>query len=516
MIKNIGSKGKFVKKTAVTIAILLAFSLCACGSDEDIASIMTEIENLNSTDSTDSTDTTSVDNGADSQKDQGLETDDYHSLEGKKLLGVTERLTSSILYGETPCKNGRVLLIGEVMGAGKDSGAYTVWGENNIIIVDGDDTFFADDCENAFAMGEVPDIAKGDYNGDGKFEYAVKNSLGRGTGTVFESVTFIIPDGDGVKCVESNVEDFKDMISQLVYTEVHEDWMEVFLGLEQTYGIAVPDIGYGKCTGFAPADIQLITVAPDGVWLTAVLGLQYEEMAVPDYDTEVNFTARVVYDEDRFGLKDFELDIKNGDFLSDIDETLKYTEINSWSLDLTGDGTEDKLELLAAHMDDFDGSDLKACMKGGFPAYIVVTDGMTENEILRIQAFYAHPGNVECSLVRDGDNTYIMLNTFHYQQEVYTYKTEVFKLTSGGAKLNVARGYYTNFTSGETEVSLSDIDKDALNYVVDIAREWASKKGSDGSGAELILWDDIDIGIYYSTPDKSVDPLTYIDTKTVK
>ena len=92
----------------------------------------------------------------------------------------------------------------------------------------------------------------------------------------------------------------------------------------------------------------------------------------------------------------------------------------------------------------------------------------------------------------------------------------MFKLTSGGAKLNVARGYYTNFTSGEADVTLSDIDKDALNHVVDIAREWASKKGSDGSGAELILWDDIDTGLYYSTPGKSVDPLTYIDTKKVK
>ena len=307
MIKRAGMSN-FIKKTTVTLAVSLAFSLCACGSDEDIASIMTEIENLNSTDSTDSTDSTgtaSVDNGADTEDDAGLETDDYHSLEGKKLLGVTERLTSSILYGETPCKNGRVLLIGEIMGAGKDSGAYTVWGENNIIIVDGDEIYFADDCEHSFAMGEVPDIAKGDYDGDGKNEYAVRNNLGHGTGTIFESVTFISPDGDGVKCVESDVEDFKDMISQLVYTEVHEDWMEVYLGIEQTYGVPASDIGYGKCTGFAPADIQLITVAPDGVWLTAVLGLKYEDMPVPDYDTEVNFTARVIYAEDRFGLKDF-------------------------------------------------------------------------------------------------------------------------------------------------------------------------------------------------------------------
>ena len=61
-------------------------------------------------------------------------------------------------------------------------------------------------------------------------------------------------------------------------------------------------------------------------------------------------------------------------------------------------------------------------------------------------------------------------------------------------------------------IHLLRLDVDPVNHRIFLNDNLCA----DGSGAELILWDDINIGIYYSTPDKSVDPLTYIDTKTVK
>ena len=167
MIKKSFKLGKILKITAVILAASMTLPLCAC--NEDTVSVSEREKRQKKDDKPDTDSSVSDDNtlsSTETEKDPG----DYHSLTGKDLLGVNDKLTSEMLYGEVPCKNGRILRVCDIAGAGPDSGAYTVWGNNNIIVVDGEDTFFVDDFERALCMGEIPEIAKGDYDGDGSLE----------------------------------------------------------------------------------------------------------------------------------------------------------------------------------------------------------------------------------------------------------------------------------------------------------------------------------------------------------